>query len=75
MPWMSDKISTRNKMQTISLAFLTKKFGLRGTDNLASNRKSYIKILEINKSVKNSGVLTLSFLALRVLLEDYQEHQ
>ena len=43
---MSDKTSTRNKKQNISLAFVTKKFGLREIDNLASIRKLYMTILE-----------------------------
>lgn len=72
MPGMSDKISTRNKTQKKKcISFLTRQFGPREIDNLASNRKSCIKILEINKSIKNSGVLPLSFLQ----LEDSQEHQ
>lgn len=45
IPWMSDNTSTRNKKQ-ISLAFVTKKFGPREIDNLASVRKLYMKILE-----------------------------
>lgn len=68
---MSDKISTRNKTQKKCISFLTRQFGPREIDNLASNRKSCIKILEINKSIKNSGVLPLSFLQ----LEDSQERQ
>lgn len=43
---MSDKASTRNKKQKISLAFVTKTFGPRKNDNLASVRKVYMKILE-----------------------------
>lgn len=43
---MSDNTSKRNKKQKISLAFVTKKFGPREIDNLASVRKLYMKILE-----------------------------